>query len=393
MTMVAGLLFTACEEDGTGGGVDTDAPAVTLTGADLTVSAGDTVYVDIAAVEGASPINTLTITENDVDVPLDRLLFDGAPASSNPQLILDASAKVSFNRQVGVIAPATPDVYTYQYVVTDEDNRSSSQSIVVTVVAEPPSFEIAGDGDIQTSPGTLASFMVTGSSNGIDMDMISVAIDGEPVAEFDFAGTTVTNPYTLLDADRTSFETNLLVRAPDAGGTYTVEVTVTDAIGQTSSDQIIFVNGTTAADYMDRIFFNAIGSGNGAMDLDTGESVSSSSMESEIQDDGIDDTVDPMVVENWFASFSPENGAELFSIVPGENNLTENFTFEGVRFQEDVRALESNGTNLTTSGTVEQGDLFLVKRADNFYLILIDEVNAVFGSNEDNYVIDIKLGQ
>jgi hypothetical protein len=390
------LIFTSCEE-GTGGsnpGGNADSPSVSITGSDVTVAPGDTVYVTVSAVEGDSPLNALTVTENGSNVPLDRLLLDGALASANPQLIVDASEKVSFTREVGVIIPSDGGTaYSYVYLVSDEDMLSESQTIFVTIAADPPTFDILGDGDIQTAVNALTGFNVVGTANGAAMNTISVTIDGVNVDQFTFNGTDVANPYTLIDAERQSFETSMLVRSPMMGGDYTVEVTVTDELGRTVSDQIIFVTGTTAVVYLDRRFFNAIGSGNGAIDLDTGENVSSNSTESELQDDGIDDTIDPTVQENWFASFSPENGADLSLIVAGENGVGETWTFDGVDLQEDVRALRSNGTALTSSGTVTVGQTYLITRDANVYLIRIDEVNYVDNDNEDNYVIDIKLGQ
>lgn len=386
------LLLTSCEE-GTGGS-NADGPSLSITGSDVMARPGDTVYVTISAVEGDSPLNALTVLENSANVPLDRLLLDGAPAAANPQLIVSDTEKVSFTREVGVIIPNDGGTaYTYSYVVADEDMVSETSSIFVTIPADPPSFTIVGDGDIQTGVNTLTSFMVQGMSNGVDMNTVSVTIDGVAVDEFTFNGNEVANPYTLVDSDRQSFETSMIVRSPMQGGDYTVEVSITDDLGQVASDRIIFVTGTTAVVYLDRRFFNAIGSGNGAIDLDTGENVSSNSTESELQDDGVDPTVDPTVQENWFASFTPENGADLSLIVAGENGVGETWTFDGVELQEDVRALRTNGTPLASSGTVLVGQTYLITRDDNVYLIRIDEVNYVDNDNDDNYVIDIKLGQ
>jgi len=86
------------------------------------------------------------------------------------------------------------------------------------------------------------------------------------------------------------------------------------------------------------------------------------------------------------------------SLVPGMNGLSETYDFMNSFLRHELVALYDAGADFTftnadnelASPTVNQGDSFIVKNGENYYLIFIREVNETLEDNDDNYVIDIK---
>jgi len=129
----------------------------------------------------------------------------------------------------------------------------------------------------------------------------------------------------------------------------------------------------------------------GGLDLDNGLSTGSSDEAAEIRDLGIDTDLSAEI--NWIQKISGANDATIKALKIGENNLLEGFTFEGVNSKEAIATLyNDNGIDLTDgqSDVVSVGDLFVVNRGDNYYLIEITLVTVTTTDNADGYTMDIK---
>jgi hypothetical protein len=395
------LLFTSCEEDSPGGGGMTGNEEIVLsiqTSAPAVVEPGDTIYVTMEAEEGPTPLNTITVTEDDNTLPLERVLFDGVPLA-NP-LALTGADKVAFTKEVGVIVSTDPGDKSYGFRVADEEGNSKGGELPITVAVTAPVFQMFADSIRATTPGSLEEIQLLATKGTYDLSQIRIDLDGVTITDMttlqldneDF----VTNPQSLPSESSSRLESVLTVGTPDVVGNYVLTVSIIDSEGNETSQSIQFLNGTTPINFMGSVFFNQAGAQNGGMDLDNGVNVRFNSSEAEIADLGIDDTIDTSTgQENWFKKIEPVNGSAMAKLVPGMNNLSEAFTFESIQFTEDLISLVDNQTPLeegTNTGAVSEGDMFIVSNGANtkVYVFVIREVNEVSASNDDNYVIDIK---
>lgn len=400
--LLGGLIFTSCQEDTPGGGGGTgteDEMQVSAVGNNVvTVGPADTIYVTITATKGESPLNSITVAENSVNLPLERVLWDGT-VIANPLLLADGD-KTTFTKEIGVIVNAAPGSYTYTYTIADESNSGKVASVEATVEATAPVFSYMGSAARSVAPGSSLSLKYSAVQGTGEIDMIKFLIDGELVSDvsgWEFNGQDITmNPDTLRGANRTSFDdASLIVKAPTTPGNYTLTTVLIDEFGNEVSQDVNLIVGTTPASFIEAVFFNRLGSKNGAMDLDNGTNVSSSSTASEIRDMGVDDTIDPTQAENWLMAIEPVNGAAMGQLIPGENGLSESFSWDNLRFSEDIIAAVSSASALangSNTGKVSVGDMFILSNeaGSRNYVFIVREVNPVDESNDDNYVIDIK---
>jgi len=144
------------------------------------------------------------------------------------------------------------------------------------------------------------------------------------------------------------------------------------------------------------ILFNRAGpAGTGGLDLDEGEGTGSSDVEAEIKDNGIDTSVPN--AQNWLQTISGVNGVELKYLVPGQNGLPGDFTFETTTLDVQISNTWGFGTDFSitnsdgeaSSNPVNEGDMFIANKNGQYYLFVIREVNATGNDNNDNYVMDI----
>lgn len=392
--MFLGLLFTSCEDDGTGGGPGTGSDLIlNVTGAsDVTALAGDTIYVNLSAEEGDSPLNSITVKENDVNLPLERVLYDGV-ATANP-LLLSGLDKVAYSTTMGIVVSDQPGVYVYSIAVADETGAGKIANVTVTIedIPEPAEINTLPMGTFESLTATV-SVKLTITAGSRDLDSLFVYRDGTLVdrMEITLDGYPSASPIELLDSDGRLLDRNLFIRIPGEGS-YDYTIAVKDEAGNVYSEELTIIFGTSTILYTGSVFFNVEGTGNGALDLDTGLNTSKNSAEAEIRDLGIDDTIDPMAAENWIAAIEPVNGATIAELIPGENGLAETFTFESIEFDSQLEALVDNtGPSLNSTGTVNVGQLFYVQANGNFYMVKIVEINPSFGTNNDSYLVDIKV--
>jgi hypothetical protein len=121
--------------------------------------------------------------------------------------------------------------------------------------------------------------------------------------------------------------------------------------------------------------------GTGGLDLDEGIGTGSSDDRAEIRDLGID--VGLPASDNWLQQIAPANDA-IIATVNQELMFDEVITSAAI-----VDAFDANNA-VTETARLEGGEVFAVKRGEDYYLIRIAEINVVTTDNSDNYVLDIK---
>lgn len=251
---------------------------------------------------------------------------------------------------------------------------------------------------------------------------LSFTVDGVEPKGTDLAGyvtkitsggadVTPQNPLLILGAakDGATWEFDLVPFGQLLDETATYSFTVEDDAGEKASvsfDVTIVAPPGTALDMeLGGVLFNQAGpAGTGGLDLDTGTGTGSANATAEIRDLGIDCNINPATAENWRAKIGSVNGTDMKLVDVAVQ--PEGFSFENVKTKEAIVSAYTSGIALAdgvstsatcdetpvtdVSETVAEGDIFVVKKGDVYYMFHVDEVNKVSGSNGDNYVLSIK---
>lgn len=296
-----------------------------------------------------------------------------------------------------VVNPLAPEILFESgagFVSTDTTLSGNTTSITVRVTAN------VGDNPLNTLTFLVEGVEVSGANIG---DYIkSITSNGSAI--------TPNNPMLITDANKNGgtwdIEIALFGQTVDQTVNYGFEVA--DEAGERALvdlDVTLFDPGTPLNNELSGVLLNQAGpAGTGGLDLDTGDGTGSSDAASEIRDLGIDCTIDPANAENWRAQIGTINGANMVKVDPSA--LGEGFSFAEVKTTEaiveayDVGAALADGVSQNAqcdetavtdvSDPAVVGDIFSVLSGGKYYLIQIDEVNAISGSNGDNYVISIK---
>jgi len=225
----------------------------------------------------------------------------------------------------------------------------------------------------------MTSITVLEDGNQIDDDRITV--NGDP----DFG-----NPYSLVGATQQNFlEIEFEIVPHEEVETRTYTFVLTDVNGLEDRLEIdITITGTPLQSTTGEIINNALGQQLGGYDLDNLETVSVTSPDADIVDRGVDGSIDPSTGdENWWGQWTDNSGASsLRYAVAGTN-------FDDIELEEDLLELWNNSAanSFSVSDVLQVGDIILAERSNNYYIIRIDEVNAVGPfSNDDNVVFTIK---
>lgn len=207
------------------------------------------------------------------------------------------------------------------------------------------------------------------------------------------------NPTLLTGTDVESFSTYFIgIRAHSDVSTKTYSFILEDTKGnKTTKFFAVTTIALTDADVLTGVLFNQSGPVNtGGLDLDTGLGTASDNVNSELRDMGINGNSGPT---NWLQQISGINGTEVKYIKKNQNGVSENFSFDAIKYKEEIAGLWTNGTvftekigALSVSNKIAKGDVLIAKRGDKYYLINVKDIiiTPVLGDNSDNYVLDIK---
>ena len=259
--------------------------------------------------------------------------------------------------------------------------------------------------DAAKGTGALQSLQVNQDGEKVATDRLSFRdlSDGSEIS--------ANNSLLILGTNVDGFQIEVGIVLQDDFSTSTYEFTLTDENGEVSTlsmDITTFDPGTPIEMTLEGILLNQAGpAGTGGLDLDNGDGTGSQDAAAEIRDLGIDCTIDPNNGENWRTLFGTVNGAEMVRV---DMTAMEGLTFDGVAVKETIAEAFTTGITLddgtsfapdcteTTvtdvSGSVAEGDLFVVSANGLFYMLRVDEINFVHNTindyNDDGYVFSIK---
>jgi len=207
---------------------------------------------------------------------------------------------------------------------------------------------------------------------------------GDTSTEFD------ANPYAIPVADQQGFSMRkIYIRTPNAGGTFTYDVKINAADGESATSSVDITTGTALTMNLQGVLLNSAGPvGTGGLDLDNGNGTGSNDPNAEIRDLGIDVN---QPGSDWIKKIAGVNNYEVRLVTPGENGVPETFSFESTTFKEAiVGAYDASPVN---EWITEVGDIYVVSNGIMYYLLKTVEVNETeaVGDNTDNYVFDVKF--
>lgn len=398
MVAVASFMLVSCGEDiggGTGGGSETQTTINLEAGQDLvtsvtTVPLGDSFTVNLVASAGDDALNVLEVFEDGVSITdFGRIMYNDQPAVANPVLLLDDS-KTSIDVEIKVEAHTEVGTRTYRFTITDDGGDTESVSVDVTTVGTPPALTINGDATRDFVIGSLNSINLSAVKGSGSIASIGLSIDGilTDITDLVFDGEMFTSNPQALGGDLTEGFTmkSLTLRAPLIEGTYVYTIILTDEFGQESTTDLTanVAPASTPLDVLSGVLFNAGGPvGNGGLDLDNGNTTGSADVEAEIKDQGF------AANGSWDQQIAPINGSKLYLLTPGQNMISENFTFASIDSKETLASLNGLGLGVQLSGTVVEGQIYFVERDGSFYAFEVVEVNVTQNDNLDNYVLNI----
>lgn len=418
------LVFSSgCGEETPGGGGVTLNPTIRLNSGPDLVSfnqelplSSPSFRVSITGDDGDAPLRTLTIEEDGLVIPFGQLTFNSGQTSNNPFLIAGSDAD-GFTYEI-TITPSNTDTGPVEFTfrLADTDNEVATTSVTVTYAQETPrvtildetGFVVSGDTvstlnpvfnvrvELDDTANPLSSFTILEAGSIVDAGRL----------EFNDGSFPAANPLNLISAEENGVTYSVQISTPDAvegARTYTFEAADSDGIVGFADLVVNFITPATDLTFdTTGVFFNASGSGDGGLDLDTGMATAFNSAEAEIEDEGIDLNT---AGENWRTQISATNDAVIRTV--DLSSLGDGVTYDDVALTAEIEGLFDGGNAPTgdddfpdadgdVSNTeivtlpLQEGDVFAVRRGSRTYLIRIDAINFAANSNDDSYTISIK---
>ncbi len=416
LLFVSTLFLISCEEEpgggtggGGGGGTTDDAPSITLLSAsELTLTPGEEFTIEFSATKGTNDMNGVTVYEDGIKVPVERLKFNGVDASANAALLVGTDRE-SLSWTATIVAQSTAGTSSnFDVEIADDMSLTSAVTVTVTTAASPPTLTGAAPMTFEIVEGSKNGFKLTGTKGTGQLTSIEVRQNSELVdpANLEWEGVNMMsmgNPFALTGTELDGFEdVSLFVTLPMEVGSFVYTFILEDEFGSrdsTSYNVTTTISGTPI-EMREDVLLNAAGpQGTGGLDLDTGESTGTGSVsgaEAEIIDNGINNDLTADV--NWIQTISCINGATMKYVVAAADGIPEGFTFEGVQVKEELEGLFTANTggiidDSNSSSIVQPGDTFIVQKGTQYWLITAKEVNVRGdeGDNSDNYVFDVKF--
>ncbi len=201
---------------------------------------------------------------------------------------------------------------------------------------------------------------------------------------------TPNSPFLLTGADVNGGTFNITIIPDDVDADfslYSFEVTDSEGLKDEVSLGISTVRTATPLSntYTTVVVNNADGPNNGGLDLDVGANVPFNSNMAELRDEGID--LGQTTANNWIQRVRPVNGAILR--LPDASQM-ETLRYENVDSREAIVAAYDTGTDVTQSPKLQTGQLLLVKKGNDYYLLEVGNVVVTTNNNQDYYEFNIK---
>lgn len=253
--------------------------------------------------------------------------------------------------------------------------------------------------DVTLSVDQAFTVELSGAKTDNNLKTISIQENGVniPISSERLSDNINSNPILLLGLNVDTITLRFAIRAHSDVSTKTYSFILEDTKGnKTTKSFAVTTVALTNADVLKGVLLNQGGPvGTGGLDLDNGVKTGSMDPLAELRDEGID--LGAPVSSNWFQQISGVNSTEVKYIKKGANGISENFSFDAIKYKEEIAGLWGNGTPFTAkigtrdvSNKVAKGDIFIAKKGSNYYLLNVVDVKVTNNDNADSYEFDIK---
>ena len=387
------FMVTSCGDDTEDPGNGPTFTATLIGSSDL--APGTQFQVDLSGLQGDALLNAITYQLDGANLSTNDFEYQNITlGQQNPQLIADANDKQAFDWEVLITASNTPGNYEYTFILTDEDQLTTTRTISITVLGDAPTVTYNGT-NLEVQTEEVFAISIVADKGTEDINSVAVYEDGTLISDasrlayLDQSTTFDANPYIVPLADVEQINGAIYITAAAVGGQYTYTVEVEDVSGLKGSiDVTVDVNEGTPIDSTFRavLVYNRDGQLEGGLDLDAGMRVRFDSDDAEIRDAGIDLNQPP--ADNWKQRILAVNNAELRS---ADNSQPELFDFENITIKEQIKAAFDAGNVISgESDKVAIDDIFIIKRDNNYYILKVADISVTTMNNSDFYEFDIK---
>jgi len=394
-------LFTSCEPDILEPTVEN--PSINFVieepyvSGSATVATGAWFEVKVDVNKGSEFLRTVTVYEDDIKISdyTARLTYNGTTFEANPKLLTDLE-KEGFQWVIGIKAHEEGDMTkTYKVEITDEGRNFQSTEVAISTESVPPSFSFVQEapyfwGDITITEG--ARFKIKLKSEAGSSPIKTIAVLEDDVAITDLARIRykdvdfTANPLDVPVEDQNGVEAEISIKAHEVFGTKVYKIMVTDEAQNTAMVEFNVSTGTAVTSMEGKLLLNAGGgTGTGGLNLMNGVGTGSSDATAHIKDMGID--TDKVLAENWLQKIAGINGSVLRTL---GSNTPETFSFDNIRFKEEIVGLYDNGVTIMESEAVAVGDIFMVKNGEMHFILKVTKVNIETLNNDDSIEFSIK---
>ena len=366
-----------------------------------TIKPGESFVSLISIKRGGNKLRGLNIFENDSLVDVSRIKINNTTILGNPYFFPPQNNE-NVNLRIEILSLRANNDFVYRFVVTDFGGESAQAERTITVKSDPPKLKFNGPDLTIATIDQSARFKVNGVRGSgllksLEILQNNVKIDASRIMFGTFSP--ATNPFILPSTDENVFDKDLLIRSPSLAANYTYTFILRDDLDAIATDSAKVLAGIPATELVSKNLYNAARTnGLGGIQLKDGTSVSTASNIADLIDTGIDTTVTNASL-NWKRQFRAGQNVEVRRIIIGNNGVPQNFSYINIFTKEQILDLFSKGVNFTLkdkegrliSDPVQIGQIFVVKKGNEYYLIEVAAVVQTPNDNEDYYRLNYKF--
>lgn len=366
-----------------------------------TIKPGEAFITLVSIKRGSKKLRGISIFENNTLIEPERVKIDNKLILGNPHFFMDENNE-NISLRIEINSLRANNDFNFRFVVSDFGGETAEASRTITVKSDPPKLKFNGPNITIATINQTARFKLNGiKGSGLlkSLEVLQNNVRIDP-ARLSFGSLTPTaNPFLLDGTDASVFDKDLIVRSPGQAANYTYTFVLRDDLDAFGTDSARVLAGIPVTELVSKNLYNAARGGNfGGILLKDGSSLGAQSILADIIDTGIDTTVANSSL-NWKRQFRAGQNVEIRRVIVGTNGIPQNFSYINIFTREQIADLFSRGTAFTLkdkdeiliSDPVQIGQIFVVKKEMDFFLIEIAGVIQTATDNEDYYRFNYKF--
>jgi hypothetical protein len=365
-----------------------------------TIKPGDTFITIISLKRGGNKLRGLAIYENEQLIDIDRVKINNINLLGNP-IFLKEENHESASLRIEINSLRANKEFIYKFIVSDFGGDTAVAQRTILVKSDPPKLKYNGPSLTISTIGDDARFKLNGIKGSGLMTSIEVLQNNIPIEPSRIAFGTLrptSNPFLIDVTDANVFDKDILIQSPTIANNYTYTFILRDELEAFGIDSAKVLAGIPVSELVSKNLYNAARGGNfGALQLANGNSVAINDANADIIDIGIDSAATNQSI-NWKRQFRAGNNVEIKRIIIGSNGVAQTFSYTNIFTKEQIVDLFSRGVLLTQkdkdnrliTDPIQIGQIFVVKKLNEYYLIEVAAVVQTAQDNEDYYRLNYK---